>query len=52
MKQNNYKKVNDNKNIEILVVKSKKITITIISIILISRKLLIIWTKMILLENK
>lgn len=52
MKQCNYKKVNDNKNIEILVVKNKKITIIIISTILMSRKLLIIWTKIVLLENK
>lgn len=52
IKQNSSKKVNNNKDIRVLVIKSWKIPINTASAILISRKLSMISIKMILLENK
>lgn len=52
IKQNSSKKVNNNKDIRVLVIKSRKIPINTASAILISRKLSMISIKMILLENK
>ena len=49
-KQRSSKEVNDNKNVRMLAVRSRKITTTIISAILVSRKLSTISTKVTLPE--
>lgn len=52
MEQDYNKKVDDNKNIRVYIVKSKQIIITITNLISINGKLLIMLTKMILLKDK
>ena len=52
IKQSNSKKVDNNKDIRVLAVKNRKITITTISTIFVSGKLLIILIKVTLLKNE